>query len=286
MDVTTHKDQTHTHWSTDAQDVWVTHSLKATPEMTPEWHRWETAWHTLECVSLFICGFACVFMCWILWVVGRLRLSLWTPSDYSRSNANECPVRHRLIKLWFAGVITEWKSAADNEILKLKFESPDTGNNPLLILTTTVAENMKAVLLVNWKELRWHTWLSCRSRLWFTVYYWQKGGKEIFWLLAHLSCQYSVKKLKITQLQWAKKNVSLFWRIRKSGESRISSPWRYHLTCRGGPPRTLHSRTTTWPSDAWASCNSCAEKVRERQWEQGVSEWVKNDKEMRRDWTR
>lgn len=58
-----------------------------------------------------------------------------------------------------------------------------------------------------------------------------------------------------------KKNVSLFWRIRKSGESRISSPWRYHLTCRGGLPRTLHSRTTTWPSDAWASCSSCTEKT-------------------------
>ena len=57
------------------------------------------------------------------------------------------------------------------------------------------------------------------------------------------------------------KNVSLFWRIRKSGESRISSPWRYHWTRRGGPPRTLHSRTTTWPSDAWASCKSYKEKA-------------------------
>lgn len=69
--------------------------------------------------------------------------------------------------------------------------------------------------------------------------------------------QLSVECLKIIP---TKKNVSLFWRIRKSGESRISSPWRYHLTCRGGPPRTLHSRTTTWPSDAWASCSSCTEE--------------------------
>lgn len=71
-----------------------------------------------------------------------------------------------------------------------------------------------------------------------------------------------------------KKDVSLFWRIRKSGESRISSPWRYHLTCRGGLPRTRHSRTTTWPSDAWASCNSCTEKGSNKGEEIRRSEWM------------
>lgn len=84
--------------------------------------------------------------------------------------------------------------------------------------------------------------------------------------------------------------VSLFWRIRKSGESWISFPWRYHRTCRGGLPRTLHSRTTTWPSDAWASCRSCTqegmisqnimEKIRERSWEKGASNrWQVQKKE-------
>lgn len=84
--------------------------------------------------------------------------------------------------------------------------------------------------------------------------------------------------------------VSLFWRIRKSGESWILFPWRYHRTCRGGLPRTLHSRTTTWPSDAWASCRSCTqegmisqnimEKIRERSWEKGASNrWQVQKKE-------
>ena len=48
----------------------------------------------------------------------------------------------------------------------------------------------------------------------------------------------------------------LFCRMRKSGESWISLPCRNHLTCRGGAPRTLHSRTTTWPSVAAMLCSS------------------------------
>lgn len=43
-------------------DVWVTHSLKVTPEMTLESHRWEAVWHKLACVSLFIRDVVYVFM--------------------------------------------------------------------------------------------------------------------------------------------------------------------------------------------------------------------------------
>lgn len=53
----------------------------------------------------------------------------------------------------------------------------------------------------------------------------------------------------------------LFCRILKSGESWISLPCRNHLTCKGGAPRTRHSRTTTWPSDAAMFCSSWNSKT-------------------------
>lgn len=43
MDVTTHKGRTDTHIEEQMfRDVRVTHSLKVTPEVTPESHRWKT----------------------------------------------------------------------------------------------------------------------------------------------------------------------------------------------------------------------------------------------------
>lgn len=48
----------------------------------------------------------------------------------------------------------------------------------------------------------------------------------------------------------------LFWRILKSGESWTSMPCRNHLTWMGGSPLTLHSNTTTCPSDAVEFCSS------------------------------
>lgn len=88
--------QTCTQTNTGAQmfrDVWVTHSLEVTPEMTTESHRWETVWHKLASVSLFTCDVLCMLMYRILRVVRfvsqRLRLT-------------ECPLRHRLSKLGFA----------------------------------------------------------------------------------------------------------------------------------------------------------------------------------------
>lgn len=50
-------------------------------------------------------------------------------------------------------------------------------------------------------------------------------------------------------------DLGFFCRMRKSGESWISRPSRNHWTRRGRLPLTRHSRTTTCPSDACASCN-------------------------------
>lgn len=56
---------------------------------------------------------------------------------------------------------------------------------------------------------------------------------------------------------WENGHLSLlFCRILKSGESWISLPCRNHLTCKGGAPRTRHSRTTTCPSEVAVSCSS------------------------------
>lgn len=53
----------------------------------------------------------------------------------------------------------------------------------------------------------------------------------------------------------------LFCKILKSGESSIKVPSLYHSTLGDGAPFTLHSKTTSWPSEADKFCNICNENI-------------------------